>query len=178
MQYNYVSLYDEEKFKLSLLQILSLFRWGEYKQSECIMFIIKNIITLHDFQIQNKFLIKLLLVYYFFIEWKVKFTNDYSIRFSSKFLPKWLTWFEKYIREHVKEDFQSFLILWKNTIFLNKIRDITLKESNIEYVERVKDVDNFIDFFLKIVHENSELYSFSWEHFPLLKWLINELCEE
>jgi hypothetical protein len=89
----------------------------------------------------------------------VKFENNYIFYFRKELLKLNFNNLEKQIEW--LNNLKDYFDLWANDIYLNKI----------------KETDNIIDFFLYFTSECSELYAFSGEHFPFFKWLINELID-
>ena len=140
-----------------------------------ILYYIKSILVLNDFKVDNTKKIKELWFYYFYLVGRVEFTNNYALIFNKKILD--IRFCDLESKVYKIKDFKQYFIFWNNHIFLNKIMDITSSEGIQKDHENLKKANNIIDFFFYFVHECSELYSFSWEHFPLFKWLINEICE-
>lgn len=169
---NFQELYDEQKYGKSLLECLRSFKEGT--TPEAIVFLIKNSISMDGFKIKDQGQIKKLTFYYFYLLWKVTFTNDYQFYFKKEILRVNL----RFLLSHEWEsDFAHYFDLGKNVIFLNKIKDLTATWGPTEFRKWVIEVDDIIDFFIAFTHENLELYSLEWEHFPLFKWVINELSE-
>lgn len=167
---NFVDLYENEYYKKSFLNtLLSLKDWIT---EENLLYLIKNIITKDDFKVKNIEQIKKIVFYYFYKKWNVEFDNNYSFNFKKNTLKVNLKFFQE---EREYKDFKKYFNLWKNEVFLNKVIDTTIWQNINDFRQWAVWVDNIIDFFIYFLKENFELYSLSWEHFPLFKWLINEI---
>lgn len=167
-----VELFDNEKYS-EVISLTNPYNKTEFKDYE-ILYYLKAILVLDDFKIKNKDEIKKLLFYYFYLSWKVEFENNYIFYFKGNLYLNFLN-LERDISE--LSDFKQYFDLWKNEIFLNKIIDKSIKQDKNNFREWAVEIDNIIDFFMNFTHECSELYAFSWENFPLFKWLINELID-
>jgi hypothetical protein len=169
-----INSYDEALYHVSFLQTLSSLK--DWTDAEKILYIIKNIITQSNFHVTSHKQMAFLVLYYFYYLWEVPFTNGYTIYFIKDHLALSL-WNISSINTLWFTNFRQYFDLWKNELFLNKIIDMT-REDGVRYthpeVERVYD---FVQFFMVFLHENLELYSLDSEHFPLFKWLVNEIVE-
>lgn len=169
-----IELFDNEKYK----EVYNL--TNPYKKENIldyeILYFLKSKLVLNDFKIKDKNEIKKILFYYFYLTWKVEFENWYYFSFKNKLLKLDFNNLDEQVK--FLKDFKNYFDLWKNKIFLNKIIDNTINIKNKNYREWVIIVENIIDFFIEFTKECSELYAFYWEHFPLFKWLINELSNE
>ena len=167
-----IELYDDAKYRESLLACLVSLKDG-FTQTNC-LYIIKNIITLDEFEVRSRDRIKKLLFYYWNLKGSVEFTNDYSFSMTDE-----LNINLHFLLHHEEmdiSDFQQYLELGENTIFLERIYDTSRWSAYDKTRRDAREANNIIDFYLFFCHECSELYSFSGPHFPLFKWLINELC--
>ncbi len=170
-----IELFDNEKYK-EVYKLTNPYNKDIILDYE-ILYFLKSKLVLDDFKINNSNEIKKILFYYFYLLWKIKFENNYSFYFKKELLKLDFNNLEKDLNS--LKDFKQYFELWKNKVFLNKIIDKTLKNNNkMEFRQWSKEVYNIIDFFIEFTKECSELYAFSWEHFPLFKWLINELSDE
>jgi hypothetical protein len=133
---------------------------------------LKSKLVLDNFKIKDKKEIKKLLFYYFYLLWEVNFTT-YSFKFDKTKIYFSFNDFDNYLNKLT--NFEIYFDFWKNVTFLNKIIDKTIETNYIIYKSWYLEVYNIVDFFIYFTHECSELYAFSWENFPLFKWLINEL---
>ena len=169
-----IELFENEQYK----EVYNL--TNPYKKKDIldyeILYFLKSKLVLDDFKIIDKNEIKKLLFYYFYLAWKVSFENNYKFIFRKKLLK--LSFYN--LENNIKslQNFKQYFDLWKNKIFLNKVIDITVSWNNKNYRQWAIKVNNIIDFFINFIHECSELYNFSWEHFPLFKWVINKLMDE
>ena len=166
-----IDYFETEDYKKSLLETLKSFK--NWITDEKILYIIKNLVVFNNFEFENNKNIKLLLFYYFYIKWRVEFDNWYTFYFNDKLdldLIKLVN-----INKQGLSNFKQYFDFWKNDIFLNKIIDLTISNREIETDKKIIDVDNIVDYFFCFTKECSELYSFSWENFPLFKWLINDI---
>ena len=169
-----IALFDEEKYR-EVLDITDIYK-NKYLKDFEVLYYLKSKLVLDDFEIKDLEETKKILFYYFYLVWKVDFSNDYSFCFKKDSLEiRDFSVLEKTIEG--KSDFKNSFLLWKNEIFLNKIIDQSIQNDESKFKDWARKVNNLIDFFLVFTHECSELYSFSGEHFPLFKWLINELLE-
>ncbi len=164
-----ISLFEDELYD-SVLEITNPYTNESYGDVE-ILYYIKSRIVADNFKIANKKEMKELLFYYFYLVWKVEFENNYSILFNKQQLK--IHFWDLKENIYTLKDFSTYFDFWKNKHFLQSKLDkktwATI-DPNSNYKGK-----NIIDFFLYQTHECSELYAFSWEHFPLFKWLINEL---
>lgn len=166
-----IELFDQEKYK-EVYDLTNPYKKENIKDYELLYFL-KSKVVLDDFNIEHKDEIKKIFFYYFYLVWEVKFESNYSILFKKdlirldfKDLDNQIKWLK---------NFKQYFDLWKNEVFLNKIIDVTVNYDKIEIREWAVKVNNIIDFFIEFTKECSELYAFSGEHFPLFKWLINEI---
>lgn len=152
------TIYDNQDYKKCLLNSLIHLKESD-SNSEDILYIIKSIISLDSFKIESIIQCKILLFYYFYTLWIIKFENWYTFVIHND---KYTLGLSDIINNKI--DFDTFINIcdfWKNKHFLS---DLDTQE-------------NIIDYILWFIKENSELYAFSWKHFPLFKWLINELVD-
>lgn len=171
---DFVELYDQWSYKLSFRENLRSYK--DWLTAEKLVYGIKNIITNDDFKIKNTDQVKKLTFYYFYLSGGASFTNGYSFSFNKEKLHVDINFFEEYEQLNLS-DFQQYFHLWRNDIFLSKVVDTSIGQDISTFREGAKEVDNIIDFFTYFLHENLELYSLAWEHFPLFKWIINELMD-
>lgn len=165
-----IELFDNENYQIILDNIDINNSIFDYE----VLYYLKSKLALNDFKIYDIYEIKKIVFYYFYLVWSVDFENNYSFTFNKNLL---ILDFKNLDNEIIKiNNFKKYFNLWKNEIFLNKIKDNSIKDIIISYSEDAVEVNNIIDFFIYFTHECSELYAFSWEHFPLFKWLINELA--
>lgn len=172
---DYIEAYDVWKYKKSLMMTLVLFK--HQISQETIVMVIKNIVAIHGFKVENPTYMKQLVFFYFYVCGSVDFTNGYSLKIHKEKITVNIDFFAKKKYEWY-QDFQQYFDFWKNEIFLNRIVDSTVKT----YTEADKNIwkleaKTLFDFFILFLHENFELYSLEGEYFPLFKWLINELAE-
>lgn len=153
---NYIKLYDQELYKESYITTLQSYN---NISSEAILYTIKNIITIDSFKVSSISQLKKLLFFYFYKKWDIKFENGFIIYIDNKNYNISLNDISE--NKLLVSDYNNLINYWKNEIFLKWL----------------KQTDNLIDHLLLYVKENSELYAFEWEHFPLFKWLINELVD-
>ena len=173
---DYISYYDDQNYRQSFLMVLSSFT--KESSPSNIVYLIKNIIAQDNFQVNSKEQLRKLVFYYFYTLWEVRFTNDYCIYFKKDILDMKLFSFVTIEENEKYSNFQQYFDLWKNVVFLNKVIDTTI-EKHLEWIKKnAIEVSTIIDFFIVILHENFELYTLEWEHFPLFKWLIWELSLE
>ncbi|MDD3145130.1 MAG: hypothetical protein PHV23_03370 [Candidatus Gracilibacteria bacterium] len=166
-----IDYFETEDYKKSLLETLKSFNDGI--TDEKLLYIIKNLVVFNNFEFENNKNIKLLLFYYFYLKGGVEFDNGYKFSFNNNLdlnLNKLLN-----INNTQLSNFKQYFDFGKNEIFLNKIIDLTVLSREVNADKKIVDVDNIIDFFFCFTKECSELYSFSGEHFPLFKWLINDV---
>ncbi len=166
-----IELFDQEKYK-EVYDLTNPYKKENIKDYELLYFL-KSKVVLDDFNIEDKDEIKKIFFYYFYLVWEVKFENNYSIIFKKDLLKLNFKNLEKQIKW--LDNFKQYFNLWKNEVFLNKVIDVTVNYDKIEIREWAIKVNNLIDFFIEFTKECSELYGFSGEHFPLFKWLINEI---
>jgi len=166
-----IELFDTEKYK-EVYDFTNPYTKNDILDYE-ILYFLKSKLVLDYFKIKDKKEIKKLLFYYFYLVWKVEFENNYSFYFKKDLLKLNFKNLEKEL-EWLK-DFKKYFELWKNDVFLNKIIDETTNYNEKNIRQWAIKVNNIIEFFIEFTKECSELYTFSWEHFPLFKWLINEL---
>lgn len=169
-----LEMFDYEKYN-EVMDITNPYNL-EFINDYEILYYLKSKLVLDNFKINDKNEIKKLLFYYFYLLWAVEFENDYNFSFKKDLLNISFNNFED--ETSWLSNFKQYFDLWKNEIFLNKIVDSTSSNKLSDYRDWAFEVDNLIDFFIYFTHECSELYAFSWEHFPLFKWLINELIDE
>ena len=166
------NLFDDEKYS----EVLDL--TNPYKNNNIndfnILYYLKSKLAIDGFHIKEKKEIKKLFFYYFYLIWEVSFDNNYSFSFKKELKIDFLN-FDNDIKE--LKNYKNYFNLWKNEVFLNKIIDISIWEDKMNFNHWAKSVIDIVDFFLVFTHDCSELYAFSWEHFPLFKWLINELLD-
>ena len=171
MKNNIIDLFDQQKYSevIALTNPYLEHNIGDFE----LLYYLKSILAFHDFKIEDREEIKKIFFYFFYMSWSVAFENWYTIFFKKDVLQIDFLHFDDNVKEY--RNFSDFFDFWKNDIFLNKIVDTTRWIQLNDYREWAIEVDNIVDFFLNFVHECSELYAFKWEHFPLLKRLINEL---
>ena len=169
-----IELFDNEKYK-EVYTLTNPYSKANILAYE-ILYFLKSKLVLYDFKIKDKEEIKRILFYYFYLVWKVEFDNWYYFSFKKDLLN--LNF--KNLENDIKwlKNFKQYFELWKNEVFLNKIIDVTIDNKQENYRQWAIEVNNIIDFFIEFTKECSELYAFVWEHFPLFKWLINELSNE
>lgn len=149
--------YDNQFYQLCHIHCLKNLKYNN--NSDTILYLLKSIISEDGFKIFSLSQCKKLLFYYFYLEEKVVFDNGYVLKINSQNY--------KLSLQNISDiniDFEKFIEIcdfWKNKHFL----------------ENIHKNQNIIDYILDFVKQNSELYAFSWEHFPLFKWLINELVD-
>lgn len=168
-----IELFDNEKYK-EVYDLTNPYKKEKVLDYE-ILYFIKSKLVLDAFKIKDKEEIKKLFFYYFYLVWEIKFENSYSFSFKKDLLKLEFKNLEKQIKW--LGDFKQYFELWKNKVFLNKVIDITVDYNERNIRQWAVKVNNIIDFFIEFTKECSELYAFSWEHFPLFKWLINEINE-
>jgi len=157
---HFSDLYENEQYYLSHREVLRSFKDGV--TADGLIYLIKNIITRNDFQIENDEQMELLLFYYFVILGKVEFTNDYSFSVDTEKLPyKINLHFLLHHEDYNFKDLKQYFILGHNEVFLSKIFDTTSNKQEPIDISSVREVHTIIDFFLIFTHECSELYSFS-----------------
>ena len=166
-----IELFDNEKYK-EVYDLTNPYKKEKVLDYE-ILYFIKSKLVLDAFKIKDKEEIKKLFFYYFYLVWEIKFENSYSFSFKKDLLKLEFKNLEKQIKW--LGDFKQYFELWKNKVFLNKVIDITVDYNERNIRQWAVKVNNIIDFFIEFTKECSELYAFSWEHFPLFKWLINEI---
>lgn len=166
---NYKEYYDKKDYKTSLRESLRALKLSQ-RDGEEYIYIIKNIISLDDFLVKNTALMQKLFFYSFYSRGKVSFTNNYSFYFWENLS---LSLFSLHKDYKNISHFHQYFAFGENEIFLSNICDMT----NWKKWEQEREAFNIIEYFLYFTFECSELYSFSWEHFPLYKWLIWELVE-
>ena len=169
-----IQLFDEEEYR-EVFNVTNPYKKEKILASE-ILYFLKSKIVLDGFQIKDKKEIKKIFFYYFYLVWEVKFENNYIFYFKKELLNLDIN----NLNERIiwLNNFKQYFNIWKNEVFLNKIIDRTVLKEGLNYGEWALKVDNIIDFFINFTYECSELYVFSWVHFPLFKWLINELVNE
>lgn len=173
---NYLESYELENYSKSLLLILTNF--SKELNEEKILMIIKNLVALNNFSIHNSDVIKKLVFWYFFLRWLVDFSNGYTLICKKEYLEVNFNFFMKKEYETLT-NYSQFFDFGKNEIFLNKIVDTTIATySDYDKATWKAEANTIFDFFILFLYENFELYSLEWEHFPLFKWLINELAED
>jgi hypothetical protein len=151
-------IYDNEDYNLCLLKSLIKLK-DNWKNHENILYIIKSLISIEGFKVHSISQCKILIFYYFYTLWRVEFEWWYTFIIDNT---KYHIWLNDIINDNVSFDkFKSICDFWKNKHFLADIDD------NI-------GINNYILMFIK---QNSELYAFSWDNFPLFKWIINEVVE-
>lgn len=168
-----IELFDNEKYK-EVYEFCCPYNKMDVKDYE-ILYFLKSKIVLDDYKVRDVLEIKKLFFYYFYLLWKVEFENSYVFYFN-KNLKIGFNSFEKDI-SYLK-NFKNYFTFWKNEVFLNKIIDKSIKQNKMNFKHWAVGVDNIVDFFINFTYECSQLYAFSWEHFPLFKWLINQLANE
>jgi len=171
---NIIDLFDNENYK-DIINITNPYNINNINSFE-LLYYLKSKLALDNFIIKDKEEVKKILFYYFYLVWEVKFENDYNFKFKKDELKINFSNLDKDILWLI--DFKQYFILSKNIIFLDKIKDLSIENNSFYSREWAIEVDNIIDFCLYFTYECSELYSFSWEHFPLFKWLINNLLDE
>lgn len=150
-------IYDNQEYKKCHIESLKKLQFD--KDPENILYILKSIISQDSFKVFSHSQCKKLLFYYFYLLWKIEFENGYCLEINS--------YNYKISLKNISE---------KNINF-EKFIDICNFWKNKHFLENIDKNQNIIDYILEFIKENSELYAFSWEHFPLFKWLINELVD-
>ena len=151
-------VYDNRDYKLSLLNSLKILK-DSHTDHVSVLYIIKSIISLDGFKVRSISQCKILIFYYFYRLWKVEFEWWYTFIINNT---KYSIGLNDIITNNINfDDFINICDFWKNEHFLENI------DSN----------QKIIDYILEFIKENSELYAFAWENFPLFKWIINEVVE-
>lgn len=151
----WIEMYDNQLYKSCHLQ--SLIDLKSNKDPDNFLYILKSIISQDWFKVFSHSQCKKLLFYYFYLQWKVEFENGYTLFIDS----------QKY-----KLDLMNISAI---NIDFSKFIDICDFWKNKHFLENIDNDKNIINYILEFIKENSELYAFSGENFPLFKWLINEL---
>lgn len=168
---NIQDMFDNQMYE-DVLEITNPYI-NEKINSFYLLYYLKSLLVLENFVVRDKKEIKKIFFYYFYLKSKVEFDNDYTFYFNKK---KIFINFKNF-EEDIKgiRNFKSLFILWKNKILLNRIVDLSIWENIKDFRKWAIEVDNILDFFMVFTKECSDLYIFSWEHYPLFKWLINKL---
>lgn len=166
----FVLAFDDEDYSQSFIETLKNLK--VWVNENNILYLIKNLVIRNNFTVDRN--IKLLLFYYFYLQWEVVFENWYSLKILNQKLDVRLTSLLMVDKMRLT-DLKQYFDFWKNDIFLNKIVDLTISKIPCNADRKIVWADNIVDFCMLFIKECSGLYAFSWEHFPLLKWLINEI---
>ncbi len=164
-------LFDNQQYK-EVIWLTNPYKTENIWQFE-LLYYLKSTLACNDFNINEVQEVKKLLFYYFYLLWEVQFDNWYTFRFRKEMYKISFSHFDTDI-QFIKW-YKDYFDFWKNEVFLNKIIDTSNGKKIWEWQKWVIETDNIVDYFLYFTYECSELYTFKWEHFPLFKWLINEL---